>query len=147
MWIFAAASLIATGPTEHVAYGKSSRLGSSVRPAPSPAPDEPIAADCPAQTTSTTLGSRPEARAYDCAEPVGPAVLGLRTEPKWDNAAVENFFSTLKTERCHRTDYLSRDVAKTDVFDYIERFYYLRRRHSTMGYLSPANYERAAGMC
>jgi putative transposase len=65
----------------------------------------------------------------------------------WDNAAVESFFSTLKTERTSRKDYANRDAARADVFDYIERFYNLRRRHSTLGYLSPADYERAAGMC
>ena len=65
----------------------------------------------------------------------------------WDNAAMESFFSTLKIERTNRTDYQTRDQAKADVFDYIERFYNLRRRHSTLGYLSPADYERAAGMC
>jgi len=55
--------------------------------------------------------------------------------------------STLKVERTHRKNYHSRDEAKADVFDYIERFYNLRRRHSTLGYLSPADYEKAAGMC
>lgn len=65
----------------------------------------------------------------------------------WDNAAIESFFSTLKTERCHRRHYPTRDQAKADVFDYIERFYNLRRRHSTLGYVSPAEFEMAAGMC
>ena len=65
----------------------------------------------------------------------------------WDNAAMESFFSTLKIERTNRTDYRSRDEAKADVFDYVERFYNLRRRHSTLGYLSPADYEKAAEMC
>lgn len=65
----------------------------------------------------------------------------------WDNAAMESFFSTLKVERTHRKNYHSRDEAKADVFDYIERFYNLRRRHSTLGYLSAADYEKAAGMC
>ena len=62
----------------------------------------------------------------------------------WDNAATESFFSTLKTERTSRKNYQTRDEARADVFDYIERFYNLLRRHSTLGYLSPANYERAA---
>lgn len=60
---------------------------------------------------------------------------------------MESFFSTLKIERTNRTDYQTRDQARADVFDYIERFYNLRRRHSTLGYVSPADYERAAGMC
>ena len=40
----------------------------------------------------------------------------------WDNAAMESFFSTLKTERLSRKVYLSREDARSDVFDYIERF-------------------------
>ncbi len=62
----------------------------------------------------------------------------------WDNAAMESFFSSLKTERTARTLYHTRDQAKADVFDYIERFYNPRRRHSTLGYLSPIEFERQA---
>ena len=62
----------------------------------------------------------------------------------WDNAAMESFFSSLKTERTARTTYRTRDQAKADVFDYIERFYNPRRRHSTLGYLSPIEFERQA---
>ena len=54
----------------------------------------------------------------------------------WDNAAMESFFSSLKTERIARKLYRTRDEAKADVFDYIERFYNPKRRHSTIGYLS-----------
>jgi putative transposase len=64
----------------------------------------------------------------------------------WDNAAMESFFSSLKTERTARKVYRSRDHAKADVFDYIERFYNPRRRHSTLGYLSPIEFERKAGL-
>ncbi|AVM72549.1 Integrase core domain protein [Magnetospirillum gryphiswaldense MSR-1] len=59
----------------------------------------------------------------------------------WDNAAMESFFSSLKTERTARKVYRTRDHARADVFDYIERFYNPRRRHSTLGYLSPMEYE------
>ena len=62
----------------------------------------------------------------------------------WDNAAMESFFSSLKTERTSRKNYQTRDEARADVFDYIERFYNPRRRHSTLGYLSPVDYEKAA---
>ena len=62
----------------------------------------------------------------------------------WDNAVMESFFSTLKTERTSRKNYQSRDEARADVFDYIERFYNPRRRHSTLGYLSPVDYEKVA---
>ena len=55
----------------------------------------------------------------------------------WDNAAMESFFSSLKTERTARKTYRTRDEAKADVFDYIECFYNPKRRHSTIGYLIP----------
>ena len=64
----------------------------------------------------------------------------------WDNAAMESFFSSLKTERTARKLYRTRDQAKADVFDYIERFYNAKRRHSTIGYLSPMEFERKAGL-
>ena len=62
----------------------------------------------------------------------------------WDNAAMESFFSSLKTERIAHKVYRTRDQARADVFDYIERFYNPRRRHSTIGYLSPREFERHA---
>ena len=62
----------------------------------------------------------------------------------WDNAAMESFFSSLKTERIARKTYRTRNQARADVFDYIERFYNPTRRHSTLGYLSPADFERQA---
>ncbi len=63
----------------------------------------------------------------------------------WDNAAMESFFSSLKTERTARKTYRTRDQAKADVFDYIECFYNPKRRHSTIGYLSPVEFEMQAG--
>ena len=62
----------------------------------------------------------------------------------WDNAAMESFFSSLKTERTARRTYRTRDEARADVFDYIERFYNAARRHSTLGYLSPVEFENRA---
>lgn len=60
----------------------------------------------------------------------------------WDNAAMESFFSTLKTELIHRRPrYRTHDEVRADVFDYIERFYNPRRRHSTLGQVSPADFE------
>jgi putative transposase len=64
----------------------------------------------------------------------------------WDNAAMESFFSSLKTERIGRKAYHSRDEARADVFDYIECFYNTVRRHSTIGYLSPVEFERKIGL-
>jgi len=62
----------------------------------------------------------------------------------WDNAVAESFFSTLKAELVHRTDYISRIQAKASVFEYIEAFYNPRRRHSALGYVSPVEHETAA---
>jgi putative transposase len=64
----------------------------------------------------------------------------------WDNAAMESFFSSLKTERTAHKTYRTRDQAKADVFDYIERFYNARRRHSTLGYLSPMEFEKQGSL-
>lgn len=60
----------------------------------------------------------------------------------WDNAAMESFFSTLKVERVYRRSYRTRDEARADLFQYIEGFYNPWRRHSTLGGLSPAEFER-----
>ena len=62
----------------------------------------------------------------------------------WDNAAVESFFSTLKVERVYRRWYRTREEAKADLFQYIEGFYNPRRRHSTLGGLSPMQFEKQA---
>jgi putative transposase len=64
----------------------------------------------------------------------------------WDNAAMESFFSSLKTERTGRKTYRTRDEARADVFDYIERFYNHKRRHSKIGFMSPMEFERQAGL-
>jgi putative transposase len=64
----------------------------------------------------------------------------------WHNAAMESFFSSLKTERIGRKVYRTRDAARADVFDYIEKFYNTVRRHSTIGYLSPVEFEKRAGL-
>jgi putative transposase len=53
----------------------------------------------------------------------------------WDDAAMESFFSSLKTKRTARKLYRTRDEAKAEAIDYIDRFYNPRRRHSTIGYL------------
>jgi putative transposase len=65
-----------------------------------------------------------------------------RSGTVWDNAAMESSFSSLKTERTARRMYRTRDEAKADVFHYIERFYNPKRRHSTIGYLSPVEFEK-----
>ena len=60
----------------------------------------------------------------------------------YDNAVAESFFSTLKSELGERFE--SRGVAKDELFDYIEVFYNQQRRHSAIGYKSPAEFERLA---
>ena len=55
----------------------------------------------------------------------------------WDNAPMESFFATLKGELVEERDYLTRDEARADVFQYIEGFYNRRRLHSGLGYLTP----------
>ena len=64
----------------------------------------------------------------------------------WDNAAMESFSSSLKTERIGRKVYRTRDAARADMFDYIERLYNTVRRHSTIGYVSPVEFERKVGL-
>lgn len=61
----------------------------------------------------------------------------------WDNAPAESFFHTLKTELTHHEKYETRAEAKSNIFEYIEVFYNRQRRHSSIGYLSPAVYEAA----
>jgi transposase InsO family protein len=60
----------------------------------------------------------------------------------WDNAPVESFFATLKTELIYRHRYVTREQARNAIFEYIEVFYNRQRRHSSLGYLSPVEYER-----
>ena len=62
----------------------------------------------------------------------------------WDNAVVESFFGTLKQELVHRSDFETRAEAKSAIFEYIEVFYNRWRRHSYLGYMSPAEFEASA---
>jgi transposase InsO family protein len=62
----------------------------------------------------------------------------------WDNAAMESFFRSLKTECVYQRRYLTRDEAKSSIFDYIEVFYNRQRKHSYLGYKSPEQYEKLA---
>ncbi len=62
----------------------------------------------------------------------------------WDNAPSESFFHTLKTELTFHRRYATREQAKQDIFEYIEVFYNRKRRHSTIGYQAPLEYEQKA---
>jgi len=61
----------------------------------------------------------------------------------WDNAVMESFYRSIKTELIHHEDFQTRDESRHAIFEYIEVFYNRRRRHSTLGYVSPCEYEQA----
>jgi putative transposase len=65
------------------------------------------------------------------------------TGSAYDNAVVESFFATIKRERLHDERFLTRAHARSAIAEWIEAFYNCRRRHSTLGYLSPVEFERA----
>jgi len=117
-------------PTRHRCPGDGDLATGQARcPAASLRPRQPVH-----QRTVPEADGRLRRRLLD--EPLGNV---------WDNAAMESFFSSLKTERIDRKAYRTGDEAKADVFDYIERFYNPKRRHSTIGFLSPMKLERQAG--
>lgn len=60
----------------------------------------------------------------------------------WDNAVAESFFSTIKIELVYETEWATRAEARTAIFEYLEVFYNGERRHSSLGYMSPAAFER-----
>lgn len=76
-------------------------------------------------------------------EALGIVCSMSRSGNVWDNAVMESFFSTLKTERTARKQYATRNAARADVFDFMEHFYNPIRRHSTLGYVSPMAFEAA----
>ena len=64
----------------------------------------------------------------------------------YDNAVAESFFSNLKNELVHHCDFVNREVARTAIFDYIEVFYNRARKHQTLGYVSPIQFEQRYGV-
>ena len=62
----------------------------------------------------------------------------------WDNAVAESFFRIIKTELIYHCNYQTREEASQDIFEYIEVFYNRKRLHSSIGYVSPAQFEEAA---
>jgi transposase InsO family protein len=87
-----------------------------------------------AQYTSIAFGRR-------CRE-AGISLSMGSTGDCFDNAMAESFFASLETELIDRSSWRTRADARLAVFDYIEAFYNPRRRHSALGYLSPAEFER-----
>jgi len=59
----------------------------------------------------------------------------------WDNAAMESFWATLKTELVHHERYATREQARASIFEYMEVFYNRKRLHSSLGYVSPEQFE------
>ena len=69
----------------------------------------------------------------------------------YDNAAMESFYHTLKTEHIYFQSYQTRSQAKESIFEYVEIFYNHQRRHSSLGFLSPRMFEKqwraSTGVC
>lgn len=93
-------------------------------------------ADRGCQYTSTQFAA--------AATELGVRLSHGRTGQCWDNAVGESFFATIKNELLHDGVWPTRATAHAAIFDYIEGWYNTRRRHSTLGYLSPAAYENTA---
>lgn len=98
-----------------------------------PAPGLVHHSDRGVQYTSLSFGKRLE------DEGLVPS-MG-RVGSAYDNALAESFVATLKTELLYRASWPTRQAARTAIFEYIEGFYNTRRRHSSLGYLSPVEYE------
>jgi len=98
-----------------------------------PAPGLVHHSDRGVQYTSLSFGKR--------LEDEGLVASMGRVGSAYDNALAESFVATLKTELLYRSSWPSRQLARTAIFEYIEGFYNTRRRHSALGYLSPAEFE------
>jgi transposase InsO family protein len=99
-----------------------------------PAPGVVFHSDRGCQYTSTQYAN--------LANELGVTLSVGRRGQCWDNAVAESFFATLKTELIHRRPWPTHKAATSAIFDYIEGWYNTRRRHSTLGYLSPTAYEK-----
>lgn len=103
-----------------------------------------LARRCPKQGLlhHSDRGSQYTSRAYRALlAHAGIQVSMSRKGNCYDNAAMESFFGSLKSECVHRCTYLTHEEARRSLFDYVEIFYNRVRRHSTLGYLSPAAFE------
>ncbi|MBC7596745.1 MAG: transposase [Kineosporiaceae bacterium] len=86
-----------------------------------------------AQYTALTFGA--ELRKHKIEASMG------RVKTCYDNAAAESFFATLKNDLVNRYSWPTRHDAQAAIFDFIERWYNNRRLHSTLGYVTPAEFE------
>ena len=101
-----------------------------------PAPGVIFHSDRGSQYTSAQFAS--------LAADLGVTLSVGRTGVCWDNAVAESFFATIKTELLHRHTWPTRARAHKAIFEWIESWYNLHRRHSALGYLSPATWEHRA---
>jgi putative transposase len=98
-------------------------------------------------------GTTPQRRSRWLDGRVGSSLHGVRSSLSrpgncWDNAVAESFFSTLKLDLLYRHSWPTRAAARSAIFEYIEGFYNRERRHTTLGNLSPADYEsQHAAVC
>lgn len=107
--------------------------------------DQALARRCPKAGLlhHSDRGSQYTSQAYRaCLEQAGISVSMSRKGNCWDNAAMESFFGTLKDECVGSTIYSSHDEARLELFTYMEVYYNRVRRHSTLDYVSPLNYEQ-----
>lgn len=81
-------------------------------------------------------------RYQDLMRSKGCVISMSRKSNCWDNAIMESFFSRLKVELIYAQQFNSIDEAKSAIFEYIEVFYNRKRKHSALGYKSPADFER-----
>src|SRR5262249_53537857 len=87
-------------------------------------------------------GSQYASADYQAAlEDLGVVCSMSRKANCWDNSVAESFFATLKTELIYTRRFATRAEAREAIFDFIEVFYNRRRRHSTLGYVSPVEFE------
>jgi transposase InsO family protein len=91
------------------------------------------------------LGDLGKGRDSSFNEVVNPGA-GLGTLSAGRRGPLDSGLASMQTERTARKTYRTRDEAKTNVFDYIECFYNHKDRHSTIGYLSPMEFEMQAGL-
>jgi putative transposase len=77
-----------------------------------------------------------------CLQQAGIVISMSRKGNCWDNSVMERFFGSLKSERTDHVIYSTREEAKTDVIDYIEMFYNSQRLHSSLGYVTPLQFEQ-----
>ena len=89
-------------------------------------------------------GSQYACRAYQALLAKHAMVCSMSRKGNcWDNAPTESWFHTLKTEQVYHRSYLTRQEAMLDIFEYVEAFYNRQRRHSALGYMTPAQFAAA----